>query len=164
MFKIRLAKENFKFSASHFTIFSETEAERLHGHNYYVTMTLVFDDWVEKTSMTADFSRIKEPVRVLCENLDEKILIAEKSEHLKTKKEDEGIWVFFDKKKYFFPLSETLLLPLTNITCEALAFYLSTHLKGQFASLPQIRFFETEVTETRGQSASYRFSFSGDSL
>ena len=30
-------KESHKFSAAHYTIFSATERERLHGHNYSVS-------------------------------------------------------------------------------------------------------------------------------
>jgi 6-pyruvoyltetrahydropterin/6-carboxytetrahydropterin synthase len=34
-------KESHKFSAAHFTIFSATERERLHGHNYSVSAKIV---------------------------------------------------------------------------------------------------------------------------
>ena len=37
---IRLAKENMKFSAAHFTIFSASERERLHGHNFRVEVDI----------------------------------------------------------------------------------------------------------------------------
>ena len=33
-------KESHKFSAAHYTIFSATERERLHGHNYVVVVEL----------------------------------------------------------------------------------------------------------------------------
>ena len=38
-FSIRLAKEDFKFSVAHFTIFGPGHAEPLHGHNYNVAAT-----------------------------------------------------------------------------------------------------------------------------
>ena len=34
-------KEAHKFSAAHFTIFTATERERLHGHNYSVSARIV---------------------------------------------------------------------------------------------------------------------------
>ena len=34
-------KESHKFSAAHYTIFSATERERLHGHNYSVSARIV---------------------------------------------------------------------------------------------------------------------------
>ena len=37
---IRLAKENMKFSAAHFTIFNASERERLHGHNFRVEVDI----------------------------------------------------------------------------------------------------------------------------
>jgi 6-pyruvoyl-tetrahydropterin synthase len=39
-FHIELAKEDFKFSAAHFTLFGPDAAERLHGHNYRVTVAV----------------------------------------------------------------------------------------------------------------------------
>ena len=46
---LRLAKEDFKFSAAHFTLFGPDEAELLHGHNYQVEVEMVGyaldEDW-----------------------------------------------------------------------------------------------------------------------
>ena len=39
-FRIVLAKEDFKFSAAHFTLFPGGRAELLHGHNYRVRVEL----------------------------------------------------------------------------------------------------------------------------
>ena len=38
---LHIDKQAHKFSAAHFTIFSETERERLHGHNYGVSARIV---------------------------------------------------------------------------------------------------------------------------
>ena len=38
---LRIGKESHKFSAAHFTVFSASERERLHGHNYGVSIRLV---------------------------------------------------------------------------------------------------------------------------
>ena len=37
---IEIYKENMKFSAAHFTIFSDTHREHLHGHNYTAHVAL----------------------------------------------------------------------------------------------------------------------------
>ena len=38
---LHIDKQAHKFSAAHFTIFSETDRERLHGHNYGVSARIV---------------------------------------------------------------------------------------------------------------------------
>ena len=38
---LHIEKEAHKFSAAHYTIFSATERERLHGHNYFVSVRIV---------------------------------------------------------------------------------------------------------------------------
>ena len=38
---LHIDKESHKFSAAHYTIFSATERERLHGHNYSVSARIV---------------------------------------------------------------------------------------------------------------------------
>ena len=41
---LELYKEEMKFSAGHFTIFSATERENLHGHNFSVYVAPCADD------------------------------------------------------------------------------------------------------------------------
>ncbi|MDC0574224.1 6-carboxytetrahydropterin synthase, partial [Luminiphilus sp.] len=38
---LHINKQAHKFSAAHFTIFSATDRERLHGHNYGVSARIV---------------------------------------------------------------------------------------------------------------------------
>ena len=46
-FQVSLSKERFKFSSTHFTIFNDSEAECLHGHNYLVSVDLGFKSLAE---------------------------------------------------------------------------------------------------------------------
>ena len=39
-FTVRLAKQDFKFSAAHFTLFPDGTAELLHGHNFQVAVAV----------------------------------------------------------------------------------------------------------------------------
>ena len=40
VFTLRLGKQDFKFSAAHFTLFPDGSAELLHGHDYRVRVAL----------------------------------------------------------------------------------------------------------------------------
>jgi 6-pyruvoyl-tetrahydropterin synthase len=62
-FVLRVAKEDFKFSAAHFCAHGGGR-ERLHGHNYSVAVALAGaagDD-----GLVVDFSEVKAAVRAMC--------------------------------------------------------------------------------------------------
>jgi 6-pyruvoyltetrahydropterin/6-carboxytetrahydropterin synthase len=155
-YQLVLKKENFKFAASHFTIFSENRAEALHGHNYQVGLRLGFTDINEDLEMKVDFASIKEKIRALCEELDEKILIPKRSKYLKItdsphyKKHTQ---VEYGERFYCFPTSEISFLPLANITSEGLARYLHEKLSPLFKK--DFSKMAVSVKETSGQWASF---------
>lgn len=158
-FEIDLHKESFKFSVSHFTIFSKTSAERLHGHNYYVRVRAVVSKINPKLGMAFDFNVLKPHVRELCEELDERVLIPERSPYLKLKKNKKEIEVLFQKKRYVFPLSDCKLLSVANITTEELSRVFCERLLGKLPRSLGISKLEVTVQETMGQAVSYRMDW-----
>lgn len=152
MFEIRLRKESFKFSSAHFTVFSARKAERLHGHNYYVTAVCRFDKLNEQ-AMACDFQPLKEAIQSECDRLDEFVLLPEKSPHVKISSRKKEIEALFASRRYVFPADDVRLLPLINVSCEALADHLCSRLAEKWKKLPRLREILVEVEETRGQSA-----------
>lgn len=162
--KIHLAKERFKFSASHFTIFGPNEAEALHGHNYYLSINIELKNSKLENGISIDFNVIKPILIDLCHDLDEKILLAKNSEFLKIAEMTHEnrytqIECFVNSKFYSFPKEYVKLLSLENITCETLA----QHMLNQFAqkiksdsleNYKKMKTIEICVEETRGQAAS----------
>jgi 6-pyruvoyltetrahydropterin/6-carboxytetrahydropterin synthase len=150
-----LKKQNFKFSSSHFTIFSETQAEFLHGHNYQVAVKVHLDNVNKNTEMAVDFNVVKKAVRAICDEMDEKILLPKKSTFLKIsesphyKKHTE---VRFQDRVYCFPSNEIFYVDANNITSESLARFI--HL--QLTKALKIKSFAITVYETAGQAASYQ--------
>jgi 6-pyruvoyltetrahydropterin/6-carboxytetrahydropterin synthase len=155
MFTIHLAKEPFKFSCSHFTNLSPDKAERLHGHNYQLRVDITVDDVDPKLGFAFDFNTVKPAIRAFCDDLDERILIPTKSPFLKLITAGETIDVKFGAKSYSFPLSDTLQLPITNITTEELARYAWQKLAASMHDLPRWTALLVHVEETRGQGVSY---------
>ena len=156
MYAIHLAKEPFKFSVSHFTIFSPEHAERLHGHNYQVMVRIGVDQIDPKLGLAFDFNLIKPMIRTICDSMDERILIPERSPYLKIKKEGSQIRVQFNQKVYEFPIEDTICLPLVNVTTEELARHIGTNLETGMRELPGWTDLEINVEETRGQSVSFK--------
>jgi 6-pyruvoyltetrahydropterin/6-carboxytetrahydropterin synthase len=152
-FSLRLAKEDFAFAAAHFTLFPDGDAERLHGHNYRLRAVLrgpALDD----EGMLVPVAPVKAAIRALCAALDERILIAEKSPRLELRREGETLSVRFGTRRYRFPAAEVALLPIPNVTIEALAQHLWQDLAPTLANIP-VTWLRLDVEETAGQSASY---------
>jgi 6-pyruvoyltetrahydropterin/6-carboxytetrahydropterin synthase len=156
-FRIKLEKESFKFSGSHFTVFGPDRAERLHGHNYYVRLELTISDLDQKLGMAFDFNIIKPIMREITSNLDEYILLPQHSPFVSLTKTGSSIEVLFSGKRYSLPESDVKVLPVVNITTEELARFIAKELEARIKSLtPPIRHLQrlsVGVEETRGQAS-----------
>ena len=115
-------KEAHKFSAAHYTIFSASDRERLHGHNYSVSARIVAE--MGENGFSADYNVYKRKLAALCEPLDEYMLVAADSPYQTIQPTGDEVWVVFDGRTLKFPADETKLLPIANVTVEALAHYL----------------------------------------
>lgn len=95
---------------------------------------------------------------MICDELDEKILLPQNSPYLKLKDNEGQTEVQFGPKFYSFPISDCLKLPVKNVTSEELARYCADRLCTLIKDLPHWRTLRAEVEETRGQSVSYTVS------
>lgn len=118
---LEIHKEEFSFSAGHFTIFSATEREQMHGHNYYVS--IAFEKTIHDNGLSFDYRIYKKKIHTLCDQLDRYFLLPSQSSYLQL--EDNGdYWIaHFNHKKLFFLKEDVVVLPLTNITIEELAYW-----------------------------------------
>jgi len=119
---IELSKEYLKFSAAHFTIFSATERERLHGHNFRVAASITAP--VGDNGMCFSYRILKDKLERLCEGLDEYMLLSARSPHLRIAEQGDQYRVEFNGEAMYFPRADTLLLPVRNATVEEYARYL----------------------------------------
>ena len=155
IYSLRLGKEDFKFSAAHFTMFSEDEAEALHGHNYRVRVELG-GPGVDELEFLVPVAAAKRDIRAQCAELDEKVLLPAECPHLELV-HGETVTATFGSRRYEFPSSEVVLLPVANVTVEALARLLWQRLADRWGSLrARVETLEVIVAETRGQGAGYR--------
>ena len=115
-------KERHKFSVAHFTIFSATERERLHGHNYSVSARIVAP--MGDNGFAADYKVYKNRLGVLCEKLDEYMLLAGESPYQQIEEDGACYQVTFAGVQMQFLRSDTLVLPIRNATVEEFSRYL----------------------------------------
>ncbi len=109
-------KESHKFSAAHYTIFSATERERLHGHNYSVSAMIAAP--MGDNGFAADYNVYKNRIKTLCDELDEYMILPEHSPHQSIEEDGDNYRVRFNGEEMLFLKSDTLVLPIRNATVE----------------------------------------------
>ena len=115
-------KERHKFSAAHYTIFSATERERLHGHNYSVSTRIVAP--MGANGFAADYKVYKQRIGALCDALDEYMLLAGESPYQQIEEDGHFYRVVFAGEQMQFLRSDTQVLPIRNATVEEFSRYL----------------------------------------
>lgn len=148
---IEIEKSYLHFSAAHFTIFSATNRERLHGHNWRIAVEIECE--MADDGLCFDYAIYKKILKDLCAQYDEYTLIAQNSPHLNIT-EDEN-YFFIEHNHITQPLlkTDTILMPVSNITIESLAHYfleVMTDDKQQLDDL-KIHAFEMRVSSGPNQ-------------
>jgi 6-pyruvoyltetrahydropterin/6-carboxytetrahydropterin synthase len=157
---IEISKDYLHFNAAHFTLFSASEREDLHGHTFYVRASV--DGPVGDDGLAFDYNLFKSALKSLCDELDEKVLLPERSPYL-TLERCEGYVVahFADERIPFLP-RDVVTLPLRNITVEELAPWFLERLRARsdVAALDISRL-EVRVSSGPGQWASTQWQRPG---
>ena len=151
---IELFKESFKFSSGHFTIFSATERENLHGHNFTVHVSI--DTVIDGDGLAFDYRAAKALIEELCRSFNEYMLIPARSRHV-TVTEENGLVIvgFADERIPFLP-RDIKLLPVENVTVEDLSALFLEQFRDRFAARPgsQVSRVTVKVFSGPGQSGS----------
>jgi 6-pyruvoyltetrahydropterin/6-carboxytetrahydropterin synthase len=152
-YRVVLAKEDFKFSAAHFTLFEGGRAELLHGHNYQVEAELS-GSALDEHGLLIDLERVKSALRALCERLDTRTLLPGESSRLRCARQGEAIEVRFADRTYRIPAADALVLPLANTSMELLARMLWQDLAPHLAG-SRVDTLAISVEESAGQGCWY---------
>ena len=110
------------FSVAHFTIFSATERENLHGHNFQVECQLT--GHLGDDGLLFDYAIVKRALKQLCDELDEQTLLPELSPHLRLEEEGDYLVAVYGKERLPFLKRDVTTLPIANTTVEELSRYL----------------------------------------
>lgn len=153
---IEIEKDYLKFSAAHFLIFPDGTAERLHGHNYkvYVTVHTALD----AHGLVVNFKEIKPLIRQLCDELDEHLLLPGAHPVLTATRAGEHYDIRYHERRYLVPADEVLVLPIGNTSAENLAAWFGRTLRARMlAAWPDLplREMSVGVEETPGQRGTW---------
>ena len=119
---IEISKEYLHFAAAHFTLFSETERENLHGHNFQVTLDA--EASIANDGLTFDYNILKKALKQMCDDLDEQVIMPTQSPYLRIESDDQYTYAIFNGERIPFLDRDLTLLPIRNVTVEELAHYL----------------------------------------
>ncbi|HLB55723.1 MAG TPA: 6-carboxytetrahydropterin synthase [Coxiellaceae bacterium] len=109
----------FKFSAGHFTIFSATDREPLHGHNYTLEVALTAE--LQEAGITFDYRDVAEKLTQLCRDLSLHCLMPTQSPYLKINEDGDHYEIIFNHQSMWLLKSDVILMPLENISIETLS-------------------------------------------
>jgi 6-pyruvoyltetrahydropterin/6-carboxytetrahydropterin synthase len=156
--RIRLARAEHKFSCAHMTVFADGTKERLHGHNYTVAVALE----VARVDLAAmiPFAPIKAAIGEICATWKEHVLLAAHNPCFEIVFDTDELEFRLCGERYVMPRGDALLLPIDNISVEALAAYVAALLRDEIAALDLRHVVTLEVTieESPGQGASCTLS------
>lgn len=145
---IELSEESFYFSVAHFTLFSETERERLHGHNYRVHA--LFTAEISEYGITFDYGIYKQKLLKLCEQLNTYLLLPGNSPILKITETGLYYQVHFHTDEMSFLKKDVQILPLRNITLEELSQFFLQALISDSKTLKRCNIHEITVRISNG--------------
>jgi 6-pyruvoyltetrahydropterin/6-carboxytetrahydropterin synthase len=151
--RIRIARAEHKFSCAHMTVFADGTKERLHGHNY--TVALQID--VERVDLEAmiPFAPIKAAIAELCAAWRERVLLAAGNPWFEIVRDADELEFRLCGARYVMPRGDALLLPIDNVSVEALAAHVAELLRDKLVALglPAVAL-EVAIEESPGQGAS----------
>jgi 6-pyruvoyltetrahydropterin/6-carboxytetrahydropterin synthase len=153
---IELHKEEMKFSAGHFTIFSATKRENLHGHNFtaYVALTgPVGDD-----GMLADYGPLKRAVIDRCRAWNETFFLPARSRHLTVARTAQEVRARFADEELVFLARDVTVLDVDNVTLEELARVFGEGLVADPALVGGLSRIVVKISSGPGQSASWEWA------
>jgi 6-pyruvoyltetrahydropterin/6-carboxytetrahydropterin synthase len=127
------------------------EFEPLHGHTFTVALTLTGE--LDAAGMVTDFSLVKTALTEVIAPLRRRTLMPTQPPGGSCVAEDGQIFVACGAKRYSFPMSDVVLLPLVNTTTEAIAGYLLDQMLPVLSDQRGVRLVELRLAEAPDTTA-----------
>jgi 6-pyruvoyltetrahydropterin/6-carboxytetrahydropterin synthase len=154
--RIFVGQDQHKFSAAHMTVFPDGSKERLHGHNFNVTVGLDLHTVAQASLL--DLGIVKRALGEQCREWHERLLLPERCAALEVLRRDAEVEFRLCGKRYLLPAEDVVFLPLDNVVVESLAVELAHRIVerlGPWLRPDVVAGVEVEVVEARGQGGRY---------
>lgn len=154
---IRINCSDLTFSASHFITFDAERCESVHGHDYRVSVRIEGD--ANAFGYIVDFDWVRKVVRELIVPWDHHLLLPTAHPRMRVLAHDAAVEVLFADRRWVFPQSDCVLLPVVNTTAEELCRVLAERFRGRLAAANvRTRSAELELTESPGYAAGWTWT------
>eukprot|EP01038_Epipyxis_sp_PR26KG_P005906 gene5906-8149_t len=159
-FEVFVSKSDFKFNCAHFIAFNGFR-ERIHGHNYRLSVRVVGAENIQEDGYVIDFGDIKKATRELCKDLNEYFIVPTLSKDIAIFHIDNQVCLECqDGSKFSFPKSDCAMLPLLHSSAEELSHYFWCSIVKKIGleklHSRSIKSLEVSVAEAPMQAASFR--------
>ncbi len=157
-YRVRVADDSTTFASAHFITYDRDTCEPLHGHNFATAVTV--EGPLDENHYVVDFVVLKKMVAELLAELDHRVLLPTEHDRIQVELHGEEVEVLFPGRRWVFPRSECVLLPVANTTVELLARHLARALVQRLSSPigSDGLVVTVEVEESPGWSATCRLS------
>lgn len=159
--RLFVGQDQHKFSVAHMTVFPDGSKERLHGHNFNVTVAIDLHHVSFESFM--DIGILKKAVDACCRDWNERILLPESSPRIEFIRRDEVEVEFrLCGKRYVVPAEDAVILPCDNVVVENLTILFAQRLverMGDALRRDVVAGIEVDVREARGQGGTYYWTW-----
>jgi 6-pyruvoyltetrahydropterin/6-carboxytetrahydropterin synthase len=156
--RIHVARERYKFSCAHMTVFPDGRKERLHGHNYYLAVEVELAD--VSFARMVEFEPLKEACAALCDRWKDHLLLARDNPHFELVRDEGGEIEFrLCGQRYLMPREDVLILPIDNVSVEALSAHAAELVVEKLREVTKtgvVSAISIRVEESPGQGATTR--------
>ena len=155
--KVKVEGGNLRFNSAHFITYGG-KCERLHGHNYRVLVEI--EGTLNEDKLVLDFTLVKRLTREICQRLHHHFLLPLHNPHFELISSPDTWEIRFQEKRYVFPRSDVVELPIDNSTSERLAEFICDELRRALAdhNTTNLHSIMVGVEEAPTQMAYYRVS------
>lgn len=154
-YRVRIAKAEHVFSAAHFITF-DGNCERLHGHNYHVSVQV--DGPLDANHLVLDFLLVRAKLCEITAELDHYVLLPTGHPQILVENNGCEVTASFAERRWVFPSGDCRLLPVPNTTAELLAAYIGGRLFDMLGGAAgKIDRLQVEVDECDGQVGVWKY-------
>lgn len=125
-YHVRIAQDDLVFSAAHFLTFDGDVCERLHGHDYRVAAEV--HGPLDANHYVVDFVALRNALKAIVDELDHRVLLPGDDARIRVSADEREVEATFAGRRWVFPRSDCLLLPIPSTTTELLAHHVGRRL------------------------------------
>jgi 6-pyruvoyltetrahydropterin/6-carboxytetrahydropterin synthase len=157
-FRVRISHDELGFCAAHFISYDGDHCERLHGHNYSVSIEVAGS--LDANSYVFDFIALKNLAREITGGFDHRLLLPSRNHYIQVSENDDQVEVRYHERRWSFPRGDCMLLPVENTTAELLAQFVALRLTEELEQRFRFRPDSVQVAlgETTGQAAIFEMT------